>query len=817
MIAATLLADVTETTQRVFEFSRMPGGWSRLLFLTLLAAAGWAVVWMYRREARRGASARTRTALALTRCAVLLALAVIWLDPVLATSIVRTVTARVVVLVDASASMAIADPPDPAAGSPASAESQPPTRLARVETLLRADHNAWLRRLAEQNDLSLFTFGRQTRRLADFHAAPRTDAQAPLPPLPDASQLEPATDLGDALASALDADPDSPLAAVLLLTDGAVNQGMSQDEILAYARLASRGRHGRTPIHVLGVGSLREPPNLRIASLSAPATVGRGDPFEVRVEVAAEAIDKSELPADVLVELFDEPDAGDEPSAATAPADAQPLATRTVSLAGASSASVAFPVTAASVGERTFRARVAPLPGEPVTADNVRETTVIVLDSTLRVLIVAGGPTREYRFLTTLLERDKTIDVSCWLQSADPAAIRDGNTPIRELPRKSEDVFAYDAILLLDPNPAGLDSSWAVTVRRFVDEFGGGLLYVAGQHSAARFLREPAMQDLVAILPVIPDPDAVLRLGEAGNFAVRSFPLLLSDDSRDHPLLQLDDDPDRSARIWAALPGVWTYVPVLREKPVATVLLRHGGPAARNQHGQMVLLAAQPFGAGRTAFLAFDGTWRWRATGERLFNRFWVQMVRYLSWARRQTGNKRGMISIERAHVQVGEPFRIEARVLDETFAPWHEPQVTLTIELPGQSPVPVILRATPGRDGWYAGRAAIQSEGAALLRLPLPGGAIADAATARVRVTRPDLELRSLRQHGEFLAQLAEETGGQYLPLDAADRLRVDKATQVRVTRGPDLELWDRAWVLLIIVALLAAEWFVRRRSHLA
>ncbi len=816
MTGPALLAAVTETRERVFEFSRLPDGWWRVFGLAVLVGACWAAVWMYRREARGAVPIRTRTVLAALRCAVVLALAVIWLNPVLATNVIRTITARVAVLVDVSASMAIADGDDSASQPAAAPDSIRPTRLERVENLLRAEQGAWLRRFSDQNDLSLFTFGREARRVADLPRGAGRDALS-LPPLRAEPQLDPITDLGQALSAALDSDEESPLAAAVLITDGAVNQGMTEDEILAYARLASRGRHGRTPIHVVGVGALREPPNLRIASLTAPATVGRGDPFEVRVEVAADGFEKSSPPAGLQVELYQVATV-DGPSPATAPgADAQPIAARPVDWAGASSTSVVFPISASSVGERTFRARVAPLPGEPVTADNLRETTVVVLDATLRVLVVAGGPTREYRFVTALLERDPSVDVSCWLQSADPTAVRDGDTQLKELPRKSEDVFSFDAILLLDPNPAGLDSTWAVTVRRFVDEFGGGLLYSAGQHSAPRFLREPAMQDLVAILPIIPDPEAVLRLGEAGNFATRMYPLLLTEENRDHPLVSLDDDPGRSARVWAGLPGVWSYVPVLREKPVASVLLRHGGAAARNQHGQMVLLAAQPFGAGRTAFLGFDGTWRWRSTAEPTFNRFWIQMVRYLCWARRQTGSKRGMISVERAQVQVGEPFRIEARVLDETFVPWHEPQISLTVEVPGHDPLPVLLRATPGRDGWYAGRAAVQAEGAALLRLPLPGGAIADAITARVRVNRPDLEMRSLSQHGEFLARLAEETGGTYLSVDAADSLRIDKATQVRVSRGPDVELWDRAWVLLLVVALLASEWFVRRRSHLA
>ncbi len=856
-----LLASITETQQQSFEFANMPGGWMRLLGLLGLVGLCYVVVWLYRREARAGASARLRGTLAVLRCLAIAALAVVWLKPVIATHIIRTITARVAVLADISASMSITEG---AGGAEPASEPPEATRRDRVESLLTEQGHSWLRRLAANNEVSLYAFGEDARRLElpfgrdaeterrrdgsqrdaetkrrrDEGGTPASGEATPSlrlsvsPSLSDGLLkplgFERLTDAGQALAAAVEDAGESPLAAVVLITDGEVNTGMSPEELLAYARRL------KAPVHTVGVGRTTEPPNIRIAHLSAPAAVAKGDPFEVRVELGAEAIEPSPVELELSVIKLD--DSGG------AEAAERIVATRTVTVApsdatgeaadpagggrvtsadpagGGRATSLLFPVSAEEAGEYIYRARLAGLEGEAVQFDNVADTSVQVLDTQLRVLLIAGGPTYDNRYVTHLLERDRTVDVSCWLQSADERAVRDGDTVIDKLPREPEELFAYDVILMLDPDPRQFDSSWCVTVRRFVDEFGGGLLYQPGRHYATRFLREPAIEDLRAILPVVFDPDASVRLTEQGSYQTRDYPIRIPDEAMTHPLVSLNDNREYNARIWDAMPGVYWYLPVLRPKPLATTVMLHGDPSQRNQFGPAVLMAAQPVGSGRTVFLGFDTTWRWRGPAEMYFNRFWVQTVRYLAQSRRQGASKRGMITVDPERIDAGEPFKIEARVLGESFAPWHEQQVAATIDLPDGSQLAPTLEAIPGREGWFAARAVIQQDGLATIRVALPGAGAQDALVKRVRVHRSDLEMRGLRQKAELLKQIANETGAEYVALDEAGRLpdMIQKATQVKVTRGPDEDLWDTWWTLAALATLLCIEWAVRRRNHL-
>ncbi|MBL8878742.1 MAG: VWA domain-containing protein [Phycisphaerales bacterium] len=800
-----MLATVVESQQRTFELAGLPTGWMRLLSLLVFAGLLYLVFWLYRREARIGAGAGLRIFMAALRCTALMLLAGIWLQPTISTYLVRTVHGRVAVLVDSSASMSIVD------GDERDAGGQPESREQRVASFLAGEDHRWLRALAQRNEPALYAFGERTARtrLPFDTAFAATSAPSARPdPAPREDSLPAAfrnrTDLGQAIAAAVDDGAGTPLAAIVVFTDGGMNKGMTVDAVAALARRA------KARVYAVGVGAMSDPMNVRVASVTAPATTPLNDPFELRAEVVAAGIEPTSLQLEIVAEPLAPGRSG---------ASEHVVESRSV-LVGGDKPSVVelFRITPAQAGEFTYRARVAPVPGEPLEADNQRETTVLVTDEKLRVLLIAGRPSNDYRLVTGLLTRDKTVDLSCWLQTADERAVRDGDTTLTELPRKPEEIFSYDAVILMDPSPTDLDSAWAIHVRRLVDEFGGGLLFQAGTHFSSRFLRDPRMQDLVAILPITPDVDADVRLSEEGPYRPAPIMSEIPPESTGHPLIALNSDPTTNRDIWSSLPPPYWYLPVQREKPIASLLLRGTGERVRG--GAAPLVAAQPFGAGRVAFMAFDGTWRWRATGESYFNRFWVQAVRYLSQARREGSSRRGTIVIERDVVNVGESVNIEARALDATFSPVGEPRLDATLESADGSEATIPLLPIIGRDGWYSGRATAVAEGAATVRVPLPGAIAVDSAmTRRLRVVRPELEMQTTRLQSDTLSRIAEASGGRVVALRDAATL----ATEIpsgSVVKPPirigDEALWDRGWLLALIAGLLSLEWTLRRRNQL-
>lgn len=810
MLAAAghlLAATVTEFTEERFEWGRWPHGWSAVLTVGVVAAACYAVIWLYRNE-RGNASGRWRGALAGLRLIVLGVLLVIWLEPTLVRYLHRRVDAYTLVLVDRSASMQIED--EPLRGT--ASEGGPERVISRSEwsrRFLMAENWAALRRLAERNAVKFVAFGDSAEALATIPQGGREsetpeDAEAdPLARVAWPEPTAPATDIGQAVRWAIESLAGAPVAGIVLISDGVITRGEDVESLSAFLRQRGIG------VYAVGVGDPTPQKNARIVELTAPRNVFVDDPFEIVARAEAEGLEGQVL----VAELYErsEREASEGPGRLVATQRASISADGEVPL-------LRFQRRVPQPASLTYVLRLVPQPGEWVTQDNEATTVVRVQDNRLRVLIVAGAPGWEYRLLTRLLERDRTIDVSCWLQSAERRAVRDGNTVIDHLPRRPEEIYEYDVIVLLDPDPREFDAGLCETLARWVTEHGGGLFFQASRKYSPAFLRSAASAALREVLPVEVDPAyADLVFNSLGAYQQTAWPVLVPERALDHPLVQQADDAATNAAVWARLGEVYWHYPLVRAKPLAVVLMEHANPQMRSADGPHVLYAAQYAGAGRTAFLAFDGTWRWRRFGEGYHARFWISAVRYLAAGRLLGGESRGVIRFDRDPCELGGSVRVSARLLDANYQPMRAPRVQAVWRTPDGESEPFVLHAVVDRPGWYEATYVPRALGLHEIRVALSGGPQKPPVELRGRlsVTPPNIELARARMDREALEELAGATpGGRYFSTAEAPALleAIPARQEELVIPSAPVPLWDRGWVLALLVAALGCEWAVRK-----
>ena len=72
-------------------------------------------------------------------------------------------------------------------------------------------------------------------------------------------------------------------------------------------------------------------------------------------------------------------------------------------------AEVEFEIARAELGKRRYIIRSESIEGELDLRDNTRSATVEIVDRKTVVLLMAGGPSREFRFLRNQLFRDKDV------------------------------------------------------------------------------------------------------------------------------------------------------------------------------------------------------------------------------------------------------------------------------------------------------------------------------------------------------------------------------------------------------------------------
>ena len=798
-------------------WTNLPHSWHVFLMLGIAAALVGLVVWLYRRENAK-LSSRQRGILGGLRIAAMLLLLVIFLGPALGFRHQRILQPVIVLLRDNSQSMQTRDPyPDdqlalPLAGavglSPEALRQNPPTRADLSQLALQQDDLKLLEELQQRGRLRVMNFADAVELVENRTAIEKdktpADADAP-EPLPELSADGKATDIYRAVSEALS---QRLTASVILVTDGQhTNRDTGRDDLLA---LANKAADLQIPLLVAGVGDPRRPRNVQVSEVYADAQVWKDEPFEIQAVVRTQGLAGEK----VTLKLIEKSPSGTEREIGSQQIDVQ---------AGAGHQRVPFNHTPKTAGRFSYLVRSVPVEHESTTKDNQPKAAVAVkvIDEQAKVLLVAGVATWEYRAVRQLLEREKSVELSCWLQTLDTDRAQEGNTVIKQLPVEREDWFQYDVIVMIDPDPKEFDADTLDILKQFINEHAGGLLYMAGPVHAGRFLSSLDTESLRDLLPV--------RLGDVGAMEVaallesndREWPLGVIAANADQPIMRLFADRTQTLEAWRKFPGIFWSFPAASAAPAARVLLEHSDPALKKFAGSRPLLVTGNFGAGRTIYVGFDGTWRWRqlGTNAEFFNRFWLQATRYLVEGRSMEGKRRGTIETERIRYELGDRIQISAALRDSTFKPLTDPEVTGTIDISGEAKSSIVLRAVPNQPGQYQTSMIANKTGRHIVSVNLKSqSAEAPKIESTFSVTLPLAETEKTWLDKPLLVEMANASGGKYFGLHELAELpaAIPNKQQTLVTQGKPIPLWDTGNMLVLLVVLLGTEWALRKRWKL-
>jgi hypothetical protein len=803
---ADLTSRVPEGAHLRFEFGSLPQQQQAPIFaLGAVALLGYGY-WLYTKEGN--AAKWKKIALGTLRALVVILVFCVLLEPRLAVDIERTLEAHTIVLWDESLSMSLKDryldeqrhrAVLEAAGITSGTDAGDLGEKQRQDIAWRIVSRArLLPRLEEKNRVKVYAFGDDARAVS-------TEKLSAV----ELKPKSPATDLARAVRRALEEEGGRTVAAVIAITDGRANKGEGPKAVAL--ELKDRG----IPFYAIGIGDPTPPKNLELAELVVKERVYKNDPVEVDVGVRHHGYAGERVPVEVLIAPADAPDR-------TEALTPQEVELKEDGKTVRASFSHAFK----DVGSYVVTARVPVREEELVKDDNARSAPVSVIDDQSKVLVVAGSPTFEYRFLKNMLIRDKTIQLQCYLQSADEGYPQDSSTDKRldAIPRAKEDLQQFDCICLIDPNHAGFDREIAENLQWFVGKYGGGLLFVAGEKYTTEFLRAEDMRPLVDMLPVVPDLDQADAQGR-GPFT-ESAPFAATEEAEDNAIARLDSNLDRSKEIWPKLPGAFWHYPVVREKPGAAVLVRLADARATGREPPLV--SAHFYGPGRTLFNATDETWRWRAVAPRAYERFWIQSLRYLVEGRLLGGARRATITVDKNEYMLGEAVKIRAHAKDPRLKELETPTLPVQLKTGDGELLNVTLKLVEGRPGTYEGVTMPEKRGAFELTLRLPDLMPDEKpATASFTVRLPDLEFSDPRLDEGLLSEIAQATNGALVELrpnpahpDAVTVAnlpdKIPDRTETLTVAGQPVALWDNRAVLIAAVTLLSLEWLFRKRCRM-
>ncbi|HEX5103251.1 MAG TPA: VWA domain-containing protein [Pirellulaceae bacterium] len=831
-------SDVPTNARPELIWTNRPDSWGVFVLIAVVAGVLYAVFSIYRRELDT-CPRSVKLLLAALRAGVVLLLACIFLGPALVYLKNRTIQPTIVLARDSSQSMNTPDryTDEPAAKIASEAlrkregeiRTSRPTRVQIVNDVLGYGGGQLLEQLGERGKIQTINFADQVTKIdlrqpkSPEDAAkgeggsdqasgagdgpPGEEPIVAVPLLPPLVADGRGSDLAMAIRQALASD--SP-AAIILLTDG---QHTGKDDPREAAREAKeRG----VPLLVVGVGDASRPRNLKVANLYVRPQVWQDEPFEIDAIVTAQGMEAGEVRIELLEQRV-----GDNDAAIGSGTVVQSLQLPVPEGGGRLRAE--FSHTAKESGRFVYTVRTEAAADELAEDDNELTSAVVKVLSRerVRVLLVAGAPSWDYRLVQKLLARDKTVIISCWLQTLDEERAQEGTRQITRLPITREELFYYDVVILMDPNPQEFDQAWIELLKQFVGEHSGGLLFMAGPKHSGRLLTNSRTAELGKILPVSFGDVAAMEIAQITSTNQRAWPLKVVPANVDHPVMRFYPEREETLRRWETLPGIYWSFPTNDTKPTAEVLVEHSDPTLRQTEGSRPLMVAGRYGSGHTLYLGFNGTWRWRKAGRQaeFFDKFWIQTIRYLVEGRSLEGRRRGYVQTDRDRYEIGEKVTITARLQDATYNPLTLPKVDATLQTPGDSPETVPLLPIENQPGAYEATLTVKKTGVHTVRITLPAS---DAESGIIEspftVELPSVETNQVWLNKPLLVDLANQSGGQYFDVNQLDQLAaaVPDKTEIIESRGPPDPLWDVRGMLIALVGLLCIEWLVRKRNKL-
>lgn len=717
---------------------------------------------------RQERSAKRRWMLwALRLCAGAAALFVV-LEPGLRRLKVAAVKNRVAVLVDRSASMRFATAPKALSRSEATAQA--------LEALAPQ-----MERLKEQYAFEVLGFEPELRPLA----AERIRAE-----VAQAGK----TDLLGALRSlqATQSGGSRKLAGVLIFSDGADNTELASG--LSERHQAFLEQLG-VPISAVAVGT-DNLPDVAVSSIQTDDFAFVRNSVTALVEVRARGFEGRHVQVVLRTE-------------------GHVIGTKSVSFSSDDDAkTVPFTWTPDQTGRFVYTVSVPVLPEEAVEENNERSFVLKVIRDRIRVLLIAGRPSWDERFLRGILKQDANVElISFYIlrQANEPSGAANEERELSLIPFPRDEIFreklsTFDVVIVVNFSNDEPQTSLAMyqdDLETYVS-MGGAVAYLGGDRSfgEAKGRRDPFRN--------------VLPVEASGGAELAPFSARLTTEGLRHPITALGTGSEPAQAVWAMLPKI-PGMNLTRPKAEATVLLDH--PFATVEGRNAPLLAVAEVGRGRSLALTTDGSWYWafpsHAAGapKRTYERFWQNAIRWL--------------------VRDPELTSLSVALDSPSVEPGKAVGLSLVARLPDYQPasganISVELLSAEGGRSVAKANAVAGPDGAARLEFsPPPAGSYKVVARAfqqekllgevgdvlAVRAVGP--ELADARVNSALLQKLAKSTGGAFFESTSFSLSAVPllKPPLVEVGRAQDEPLWDRWYWLVAVVGLMGMEWIVRRR----
>ena len=471
---------------------------------------------------------------------------------------------------------------------------------------------------------------------------------------------------------------------------------------------------------------------------------------------------------------------------------------------------VQFKLAHPDVMTETYTVRIPVLAGEVQTNDNEMVVAVDVLDAKNRVLFLEDVPRFESKHLSRSLFANKDITPLAFFQmpnrkmSGTKEWVAYGDRQGLSFDLTPDQLRLNKIIILGDFSSEALTPEHCRTILEFVEK-GGSLILLGGQKLWGE--SGIAKTELSKLLPFT----------RTGAPAIEGkFNVAWTAEGRAHPALANNAD----------MPSV--LPPVLS---VFTGVTLSGGAfalaEAQTDSGNHPILVSRVYGQGKVLAVLTDSLWRWvmQPGDEKPYPKFWRQIIQWMSPSESDLDKYHLELFTDAGTIAVGDPAILQSRLVippSETRKTW---KVACEIVTPSDRSIPLamagrniqaaggaeipgyIAEFTPSEPGNYKATAKVEIDGKKIESSP---------CLFTVRSTSQEMVLKPINE--KVMKALARSSGGRYGTADELNATLQDlHVTEHRERKLEYHSLWQTAYILACLIALLSIEWMIRKMKNMA
>ena len=229
----------------------------------------------------------------------------------------------------------------------------------------------------------------------------------------------------------------------------------------------------------------------------------------------------------------------------------------------------------------------------------------------------------------------------------------------------------------------------------------------------------------------------------------------------------------------------------------------------------------QPMGAGQTIVVEGAGMWRWaflapeHASKDKIYPTLWQSMVQWIISQQDMLPGQDISIRSDRATYLAGD--RATASVSLKNPAQWNVEQLSVLLQSAEfDLPKRLTLTASGVDNGLY--RVDLGSLDVGYYSLKIVRGESDEVlAAGAFEVRDPWFESLEVDARPDVMRQVARLSGGEVLLPEDVPKLVERFVEQIRSQQKHEVTrttMWDRPWVLLLVLGTWITSWVVRRRS---